>query len=790
VYDLTKFLAKSSGVNLVDHLKHVSRVGRSIGDRKLEIIALLHDVGKIYPAFQKELGSEAYQDSFMDSFPRVPHNVVSVFCFDKKKLVQKYNMQLKPTITAIFFHHWREEMTGLLTTNVKMKVFVQKVIEYRKIFDEILNDLNNALGLEGILKLDMTLLENILHGASLNDLDILIPPYKMKLSVPRYLSGFEDMSNIIIQSGLLKYSDHFASYFEDQENELNEEMVAAASVWQTDNREQIVLKEMEDKGITDKDNWQKRKLNSTDNTILIANTGAGKTYFAYMWARDRRLVITLPLRSAVNAMYARTAELFSKNGEKVGLLHSDADIESKQPGEFLSGFNINVARNLAYPNIVTTGDQIFPAALQYPGYDKIYAILKNSALVVDEVQAYSPQAAAVVIKLLKDVSALGGKFLLMTATLPPHIRTEIEPLVDKNNIINIYPEVFRGIKKHKLSIRLSGLEDSIDEIIEKAFEGKRVLVIANTVKRAMSVYEKLINTSKSKLEKSKIHLLHSRFTPRDRRVKEKEIEEFFPNNLVRKSGVFVTTQIIEASLDISADYLYTDIAPMDSLIQRLGRVLRYIRDEYKYRGEPNVIVHIEGRGKKSDLKITNAEVYPEEIILRTVDTLLDLQSKDRKDLVFGRRIDFSEPLDESIKADLVETVYTDIENTNYMRNFREALAILESGWMSDRKRDAQRIFREINNITVIPANMVDKAINTVKILLDNNELTWINFKEKVVSTYTISIPQGNRRKTISLLEDYINQRLENVPDRLYSYCRGIYVHRKAIYNDSLGLIEE
>jgi len=793
VYKTSEFLAKSNGVNLVNHLKHVSEICKYIEGKhpkELEIIALLHDIGKIYPTFQKRLKSDVYPDDFTNLFPDIPHNIVSVFCFDKKELTQKYEVQLKPAITAIFFHHWREEMTSLLTTNEKIKVFAEKIVENKDVFNEILNDFGEELGIRGILKLDMILLENIRLGASIIDLDILMPPYKMKLSVPRHLSGYKEISNIINQSGLLKYSDHFASYIEDSGNNLSKEMIIAASSWHTDDREQIVLKEMKAKGIKDSEIWQKQKLNSIDNTILVANTGAGKTYFAYMWAKNRRLVFTLPLRSAVNALYARTAALFSRDKESVGLLHSDADIESRHHNENLSGFNIDVARHLAYPNIVTTGDQIFPAALQYPGYDKIYSILKNSALVVDEVQAYNPQAAAIVVKLLKDVSAIGGKFLLMTATLPPHIRAEIESFVEEKNIIDIYPEVFIRIRKHKLSIKLSCLEDSVSEFVKIASKGKRVLVIANTVKRATKIYKKIIDISRNKPEVGKIHLLHSRFTAHDRRAKEKAIEEIFPNNSEPKSGIFITTQIVEASLDISADYLYTDIAPMDSLIQRFGRILRYIRSEYSYEGDPNIIIHVERKGKKADFKISNAEVYPEEIVLKTLDTLLEIQSKSKEDLISEKQIDFTKALDESIKGKLVEKVYSNIENTSYIKNFKEALSILESGWMSDRKRDAQRIFRDINSVTVIPSNKLCEAINAIKSLIESNELTWINFKEKVLSIYAITIPQGKRRKSISKLERYITKNFDNPSNRLYRYCEGIYVYEEAFYDDLLGLVEK
>jgi len=63
--------------------------------------------------------------------------------------------------------------------------------------------------------------------------------------------------------------------------------------------------------------------------------------------------------------------------------------------------------------------------LKYPGYEKVHATLAYSRLVIDEVQAYDPRSAAVIVKLIEDVFTLGGKVLLMTATLPDFISKAI-----------------------------------------------------------------------------------------------------------------------------------------------------------------------------------------------------------------------------------------------------------------------------------------------------------------------------------------------------------------------------
>ena len=84
-----------------------------------------------------------------------------------------------------------------------------------------------------------------------------------------------------------------------------------------------------------------------------------------------------------------------------------------------------------------------------------------------------------------------------------------------------------------------------------------------------------------------VKLLHSMFIQRDRRKLEQQIEEFAKGD---EPGIWVTTQIVEASLDVDFDYLYTELSSLDSLFQRLGRCYR--RREFNLK-EPNIYVYTE-----------------------------------------------------------------------------------------------------------------------------------------------------------------------------------------------------
>ena len=108
------------------------------------------------------------------------------------------------------------------------------------------------------------------------------------------------------------------------------------------------------------------------------------------------------------------------------------------------------------------------------------------------------------------------------------------------------------------------------------------MIIVNTINKAIEIYEKLKDENVTN-----INLLHSRFIQADRSEKEEKIKEFSKNK--NETGVWITTQIVEASLDIDFDMLYTEMSTLDSLFQRLGRCYR--SREYS-ENDPNVKIYI------------------------------------------------------------------------------------------------------------------------------------------------------------------------------------------------------
>jgi len=788
---------------------------------------LLHDLGKVLPSFQiKSLGNKEYQPQ--DVVYDVPHSLFSIFWIDKDELKNKFGDDyFNFIISAVAYHHWRESFDEFILGSNKVLVrLCEKVLgEWGETLKSNLHDEFSELNEYGdFIDINKKWLESIINGRSF--VNLALPPYKFDYEP---LRG-EVKKEWVLMAGFLQRCDHFASWCEEEGENLDQVEIEPKT-------EDEIEKEIA--GKIGHDAWQFGTLanNKDKNVILVAPTGYGKTEFAFLWSRGEKLLYTLPIRSAVNQTYeGRAKEVFGEG--KAGLLHSDADVYllSQETDEAGTMKLYDLAKQLSYPVMISTGDQFFPYALRPPGYEKVFALLSYSRLVIDEIQAYDPKACAIVTKFMEWMHKMGGKFLLMTATLPKFVENRIKESAPDCEMINIYEnekDKFQKIFKHKLEVELIKNkkgektpifelpEDKIEKIIREAESGKRVLVILNTVNFAQEVYRKLVEKACSSSLENNIFLLHSRFTLEDRRNKETEYIEKFKNPKPPTENIgeiLVATQVVEASLDIDADVLFTEICPLDALIQRMGRVLRryFYRDgkvmnksdnlEYDisqeefraFSNEPNVYVWVfdeglqSGRGKvysEELIKLSLAwlwkkkeiediepllskigqrdgtdEVQVEDFFREEFSPLLGSDKKTEKSketyykkLLNGNwleNVDKMEvELSEYDKYALVTLFYSSLKGDGeYLKSFFDTLDLLDAGWMASKKSEAQKTFREIVDISVIPEGLFEPfcrdVIHFIQSYSEKKEAIYTLFKREVLSKYLVSVSWGSVRETI------------------------------------------
>lgn len=358
------------------------------------------------------------------------------------------------------------------------------------------------------------------------------------------------------------------------------------------------------------------------SAMLVAPTGSGKTEAALFWAMGDgleptpRIFYTLPYQASMNAMYdrLRSARYFGKDA--VGLQHGRAlqalyqrmmDQENG-PASALreTKWRENLNRLHAYPVKVFSPYQMLKTIYQIKGFEGLLADYTQAVFIFDEIHAYDADRLALIFALVKHLREhYGARFFLMSATFPSILREILPDILGIDEPITAEQKLFKDFCRHRLFL-LDGnlLDDGITRIVNDVEQGKSVLVCCNTVQRAQDVRKLLLDY----LSPEKVELIHSRFTMEDRLAREAAIRSRCEIGMTHNALAVVATQVVEVSLNIDLDTIYSDPAPLDALVQRFGRVNRA-----RQKGIVPVHVFREPRDGQG--------VYLEKLVERTLDVL-------------------------------------------------------------------------------------------------------------------------------------------------------------------------
>ncbi len=382
--------------------------------------------------------------------------------------------------------------------------------------------------------------------------------------------------------GLLQFADRRASAKEDGQFVPNI------------NKFQYKFPHSEKRGVQKliEENW--------DNDLLLvrAPTGAGKTDASLLWAslqiehkKAERLIIAMPTRFTSNALEINVAESLSDTG----LYHSSAwmnKFQSKVKDGVL-GFNEakknhDFARLLYTPITVCTIDHLLTSlTLMREDHHQITFNLANSCLVIDEADFYDEFVQANILTLLTALKEWNVPILLMSASLPQSIL----PIYNKigYNVKEILEDNSDNerIRFAVKSIREYDELSEIKDLLEQCLEIGTAIIYANTVDKAMSFYDYFVDRG------VKAIVYHSRFTEPHKKEKEEELISCLGKKAWEEGcakGIAILTQIGEMSINISADFMISEICPIDRLTQRAGRLSRFAINGKQSVGVLHVII--------------------------------------------------------------------------------------------------------------------------------------------------------------------------------------------------------
>jgi CRISPR-associated endonuclease/helicase Cas3 len=331
--------------------------------------------------------------------------------------------------------------------------------------------------------------------------------------------------------------------------------------------------------------------------ILRAPTGAGKTDAALLWARRQvemnradRLVIAMPTRFTANALSIAVTQENFKNLGDAGLYHSSAWYQRLKDKNRLSiadkrfiDKEQDLARILETPLTVTTVDHlcICLTATRETHHATFFG-LANSCVVIDEADFYDDFTQLNIVVLLRALRTLKVPVLLMSATVPDSAMELYRQSGFEVNKIHADESDYNRIRCHITRYKDAENPEEIEELLQHALDGEPTIIYANTVARAQGYYrwfKRRIEKTKSKLQLEDVVLYHSRFIEKHKVEKENSLREMLGREAWknrRQRGVAILTQIGEISVNISADFMISDLCPLDRLAQRVGRLARFI----------------------------------------------------------------------------------------------------------------------------------------------------------------------------------------------------------------------
>lgn len=601
---------RKNSVSLINEINNYRKIDKYKDLKKLiELIAISHDFGKSSKYFQNKFNNEK---DYNDKLQR--HGLISAL-FGLFLLENYYSFSLKEGFpeTVVFRcirrHHGdlknfetHFKYSGKSESNYKEVIEIFKTIKENK---EEVNDIYNSLLKSKDKEIDyVNEFEKYLESLEKNkEITGTIPldkttKFKIKNNEQIFYYYFNLIYSILLESDKKSASniDDISTIFHPKEDflkkfkkrfDMNEEF--------NDIREKIYQESI--------DNLENCLVDGKSKFMEIdAPTGSGKTltmlgsafkireYLRSEKNLEPQIIYALPFISIIEQNYRVFKDVIEKVKGEVGddvLLehHHLADEVFEMSNEKEIDYNKSsfLIENWYSEIVVTTFFQLFKSVFTNKNHLlKKYNKLTNSIILIDEIQAVPPGLYTLIRDCLKILSEKFGSYIILATATKPKLNKKHDSkekkltsfkLFDQDDseyiddlLMNKYFNRYKVATSHlNERITLNDLED----ILKDAVELKNFMVVLNTISNTKRIYEKL--EKDLKFDNFEIIYLSTSIPPKTRSQRIKKVSEHIDDN---NRFILVTTQLIEAGVDISVERIYRDLAPLDKIAQTAGRTNR------------------------------------------------------------------------------------------------------------------------------------------------------------------------------------------------------------------------
>lgn len=788
-----------------------------------------HDLGKASIGFQTK---KAYPlDTNLDYVIK-SHLEIGGFIFDKNyeehfkhNVIGEYlltNKGLNPTISVLIgAHHGMpvNDFDGIESNIYKIYQTEDKKSGLYKAWDNIHNTLiNNALKISGI--------DNLSVFPILSDGVQVI--YSALLILADWIASNENYFPLItlteIETSENRAKEGFNLWMKDKTKPWDPQIEETIKMFE----ERFNFKPRKDQEILTN---LVKTIKEPGILIYEAQTGSGKTEAALIAAeimakktKKTGVYFALPSQATSNSIFYRMKNWLNniakleKENKSIRLIHSKANLNEEfaslntssnmyEEGVSVNSYFANRKLGILDDFAVGTIDQLLLMSVKERHVMLKHLGLSNKVLIIDEVHAYSVYMNIYLDQALKWLAFYKVPVIVLSATLPSKRRNDLlkayiigsgnkftktrkpinfnnetsYPLVsftDNDEIIQFKNFEKKPSKKFEMIKLNKNDSENIIKFIKKDAKNNGVIgIILNTVKKCQTLAKDLIKI----FGKDKVEVLHSSFISTDRIKKEDNLIKTIGKNGKRPDfKIIIGTQVIEQSLDIDFDILYTDLAPMDLLIQRMGRLHRH-ENTKRPSAFKNPKVYVLN-SKSYDFDEGSTYIYKKYILMRTEFYLKNeiFIPKDVPNLIEGTYSDKDIEIDKSYKS-LYNEYKKEYESyTKDKREKAETFAIRNPYKYigidktirkllanSNHDKDQTLKVRDgINSIEVICLKKKNSDYQTLsKTYIDNN-------LARKIASQTIRLPVGMTHKkdfdkAINFLEDYYKKNLTNWDNSYY-----------------------